>query len=84
MSIKEFLESGMDIVDRTDRFLYSGSLLDSCLEERKKSGKCIEAVRRKCEQFIEGVPSFGEWLKLTDKAEWENEIRKIYEDQNGY
>ena len=81
MSLKEFLESGKDIVDRTDRMIYSGSLLDSCLEERRRSGRVIEAVRKRVQPFFKSVPRFSEWLKLTDKTEWENEIKKIYEEQ---
>jgi hypothetical protein len=82
MSLKEFLDEKTSLVDRIDRTLYSGSLIDAAWNEHRKTGKTIQAVTKKCERFFESIPKFTEWVKMSDKETFENEIRKIYMEQN--
>jgi len=82
MSLKAFLEKNDTIDDKLNRILYSSFLLDQAIQERRKTGKSIQAVTRKCKMFFENVPTFGEWIKLSDRISWEKEVRKLYEEQN--
>jgi hypothetical protein len=82
MILKEFMERNDSLDDKLDRLLYSSSLLDQAIQEKRKTGKTINAVTKKCKMFFESVPRFSEWIKLSDKKSWEMEVGKLYEEQN--
>jgi hypothetical protein len=82
MILKEFIERNDTLDDKLDRLLYSSSLLDQAIQEKRKTGKTINAVTKKCKMFFESVPRFSDWIELSDRKSWENEVRKLYEEQN--
>jgi hypothetical protein len=77
-----FLERNSNLINKLDRMIYSGSLLNRALMERRDSGVSVEAVRKITRPFFENAPKFGEWLKLSDRESWEREIKNLYEEQN--
>jgi hypothetical protein len=82
MILKEFIERNDTLDDKLDRLLYSCSLLDQAIQEKRKTGKTIHAVTKKCKMFFESVPRFSDWIELSDRESWENEVEKLYEEQN--
>lgn len=80
MSLKDFLETNKDIVGRLDRVIYSGSLLDKITEAHTRTGDRKQAIKDRVRPFLDSVIPFGEWLKLSDKELWNEEVKKLYEE----
>jgi hypothetical protein len=89
-SLKAFTVPGLwnggseNIIDRMNTVIFSCSLLGQIAEEHMRTKTSAESCKKRVKVFFEKVPKFGEWLMLTDKTEWENEIKKIYEETNKY
>jgi hypothetical protein len=82
MSLKEFLDEKTSLVERLDRYIYAGSLLDKITESHTRTGDRKQAIKDRVKPWFDNVIPFGEFVKLSDKELWEQEIKKIYLEQN--
>jgi hypothetical protein len=79
--LRNFLERNRTVNDRLDRVIFNGSLIGQAVPEHAKTGKSIRSVKKKCEPFFESVPKFGRWCELQGRDKWEQEIEKLFTEQ---
>jgi hypothetical protein len=82
MSLKAFLNEQTPFMERLDRVLYSGSLLDKITIAHTRTGDRKSAIRKRVQPFWNNIPTFGEYIKLSDKESFYDEVKNLYEETN--